>query len=273
MYFLALAVDFDGTIAHDGRVDDSTYDSLKRLKETGRRPILVTGRELRTLGDSNLDLFARVVAENGAVVYDPGTKRQRLIGDKAPANLIRALKEKKVKPLSVGESIIATWCPHETTVLEIIRELGLEYQIIFNKGAVMVLPSGINKATGLKVALAEVELSPHNVIGVGDAENDFAFLEACGCSAAVGNATPALMNTVDIVLEQCWGRGVVELIEQIIAKDAGIIPTGRHGIRVGIDRNGDEVQIVPYAGSLLISGSSGIGKSKFRPPDIADFRD
>jgi HAD superfamily hydrolase (TIGR01484 family) len=262
LYFLALAVDFDGTIARDGRAEASTYDSLKRLKETGRRPILVTGRELRNLGDSNLDLFARVVAENGTVVYDPSTKRQHVIGDKAPADLIRALKEKKVEPLSVGESIIATWCPHETTVLEAIRDLGLEYQIIFNKGAVMVLPPGINKATGLKVALAEVELSPHNVIGVGDAENDFAFLEACGCSAAVGNATPALKNAVDIVLEGCWGRGVVELIEQIIAKDAGIIPAGRHGIRVGIDRNGDEAQIVPYAGSLLISGSSGIGKSK-----------
>jgi hydroxymethylpyrimidine pyrophosphatase-like HAD family hydrolase len=78
LYFLALAVDFDGTIAHDGRADASTYDWLKRLKETGRRPILVTGRELRNLGDSNLDLFDRVVAENGAVVYDPGTKRQHL---------------------------------------------------------------------------------------------------------------------------------------------------------------------------------------------------
>jgi len=38
----------------------------------------------------------------------------------------------------------------------------------------------------------------------------------------------------------------MELIEQVISKDAGIIPAGRHGIRVGIDRNGDEVQIVPY---------------------------
>jgi HAD superfamily hydrolase (TIGR01484 family) len=243
-------------------VDDSTYDALKRLKETGRQLILVTGRELRNLGDYNLDLFARVVAENGAVVYDPGTKRQHLIGDKAPAVLIRALKEKKVEPLSVGESIIATSYPHETTVLEAIRDLGLEYQIVFNKGAVMALPPGINKATGLKAALAEVELSPHNVIGAGDAENDFAFLETCGCSAAVGNATLALKNTVDVVLEGCWGRGVTDLIEQIIAKDASIIPAERHGIRVGIDRNGNEVQIVPYAGSLLISGSSGIGKSK-----------
>jgi hydroxymethylpyrimidine pyrophosphatase-like HAD family hydrolase len=262
LYFLALAVDFDGTIAHDGRVEDSTYDALKRLKETGRQLILVTGRELRDLGDHNLDLFVRVVAENGAVVYDPGAKRQHLIADKPPAALIKALKEKKIEPLSVGESIIATSCPHETTVLEAIRDLGLEYQILFNKGAVMALPSGINKATGLKAALAEVELSPYNVIGVGDAENDFAFLDVCGCSAAVGNATPALKNTVDVVLEGCWGRGVTELIEQIIAKDASIVPAGRHGIQVGIDPNGYEVQIVPYAGSLLISGSSGIGKSK-----------
>jgi hypothetical protein len=116
-----------------------------------------------------------------------------------------------------------------------IRDLGLEYHIVFNKGAVMVLPPGTNKATGLKAALADLDLSTRSVIGIGDAENDFAFLEACGCSAAVGNATPALKNTVDVVLEGCWGRGVVELIEQIIAKDAGIIPTGRHGIRVGID--------------------------------------
>src|SRR5258707_14368683 len=119
----------------------------------------------------------------------------------------------------------------------------------------MRLPSGINKATGMKVAVAEVELSPHNVIGVGDAENDFAFLEACGCSAAVGNATPALKDTVDVVLEGCRGRGVVELIEQIVAKDAGIIPAGRPGIRVGIDRSGDEGQMVPCAARLVISGS------------------
>jgi HAD superfamily hydrolase (TIGR01484 family) len=262
LYFLALAVDFDGTIAHDGCVDASTCNSLKGLKETGRRLVLVTGRELRHLANSSLDLFDRVVAENGAVVYDPSTKRQHVVADKPAADLVRALKEKKVEPLSIGESIIATWSPNETTVLETIRDLGLEYQTIFNEGAVMALPSGINKATGLKTALAELELSAHNVIGVGDAENDFAFLEACGCSAAVGNATPTLKNAVDVVLEGCWGHGVMELVEQVVAKDAGIIPAGRHGIRVGIDRNGDEVQIVPYVGSLLISGSSGIGKSK-----------
>jgi hypothetical protein len=45
---------------------------------------------------------------------------------------------------------VATWEPHQATVLEAIRELGLEHHIIFNKGAVMVLPPGINKAAGLE---------------------------------------------------------------------------------------------------------------------------
>jgi len=31
------------------------------------------------------------------------------------------------------------------TAVELIRDLGLELQIILNKGAVMILPSGVNK--------------------------------------------------------------------------------------------------------------------------------
>ena len=116
----------------------------------------------------------------------------------------------------------------------------------------MVLPPGINKTTGLKVALDDLELSPHNVIGIGDAENDFAFLEACGCSAAVSNAVPSLKKIVDVVVAGRSGQGAVELIEQILDADAAIIPTSRHGIRVGKRRSGEEVLLVPFAGSALI---------------------
>jgi len=49
----------------------------------------------------------------------------------------------------------------------------------------MVLPAGINKASGLPAALARLRLSPLNVVGIGDAENDTAFLQACGCAVAV----------------------------------------------------------------------------------------
>lgn len=81
MYFFALAADYDGTIAHDGTVDDATCNALKKLKESGRRWFLVTGRELEDLKRAfpAHPLFDRIVAENGAVVYDPATRQERLL--------------------------------------------------------------------------------------------------------------------------------------------------------------------------------------------------
>ncbi|MEU3164376.1 RNA-guided endonuclease TnpB family protein [Streptosporangium sp. NPDC006930] len=124
-----------------------------------------------------------------------------------------------MEPLRVGSAIVATTEPHAETVLDTIRELGLEMQVIFNKGAVMVLPSGINKATGLTAALAELEMSAHSTIGVGDAENDHAFLPACECAVAVANALPAVKERCDLVTEGEHGAGVVELIDRILEND------------------------------------------------------
>ncbi len=49
MRYLALATDYDGTLAQEGRVAREALDALKRLKESGRKIILVTGRQLPEL--------------------------------------------------------------------------------------------------------------------------------------------------------------------------------------------------------------------------------
>ncbi|TGU27646.1 HAD-IIB family hydrolase, partial [Mesorhizobium sp. M4B.F.Ca.ET.150.01.1.1] len=153
--FMALATDYDGTLAHDGLVTASTISALEKLKKSGRKLILVTGRELPDLKEvfPELSLFEKVVAENGALIYTPASEEERTISPSPSADLVDRLKKRGVKPLSVGRSIVATWEPHQTTVLDGIKKLGLELEIIFNKGAVMILPSGINKATGLAAAL------------------------------------------------------------------------------------------------------------------------
>jgi hypothetical protein len=171
-----------------------------------------------------------------------------VIGAAPPAIFVERLKERKVKPISVGRAIVATWEPHQATVLEIIRELGLELQIIFNKGAVMVLPPGINKGVGLRAALRDLEISLHNVVGVGDAENDQAFMSACGCAAAVANALPMLKETADVHLLGDHGEGVIELIERLSREDARLVAPERNGIRLGIDRTGEAVHIEPHHG-------------------------
>ena len=218
MRYLALACDYDGTLAQDGLVDEPTLAALERLLASGRRLILVTGRELPELQKTfpHLDLFERVVVENGALLYRPGTREEKTLAEPPPQAFVRTLKERGVGPLSVGRVIVATWHPHETTVLETIRDLGLELQVIFNKEAVMVLPAGVNKATGLAAALKELGLSPHNVVGVGDAENDHAFLSLCECAVAVANALPMLKEKADLVTDGRRGAGVAELIGRLV---------------------------------------------------------
>jgi HAD superfamily hydrolase (TIGR01484 family) len=263
MHFLALATDYDGTIAHHGIVDARTIQALDRFARTGRRLIMVTGRELPDLKKvfPHLGMFERVVAENGALIYEPATERERVIAPAPPPAFVETLKARGVEPISVGRCIVATWEPHERVVIEVIRDMGLELQIIFNKGAVMILPPGMNKAAGLAVALHELGLSAANVVGVGDAENDHAFLLSCGCSAAVANALPTVKEECDIRLDNHHGAGVVELLEMICQDDARIVTPRRHGLLVGKNRAGAEIFLASHRGSVLIAGSSGIGKS------------
>src|ERR1700683_2586762 len=200
MLIAAFAFDYDGTIAEDGKVAEATVAALRRLKAAGRKILLVTGRELPDLRRvfPQLAVFDVVVAENGALLYLPATAEERPLAAPPSAEFIAALRRREVTPLSVGRSIVATWQPNETKVLDAIQELGLEWQIIFNKGAVMCLPPGVNKATGLAAALETLELSGRSV-SAGDSENDHAFLTACGCSVAVANAIESIKAEADFV--------------------------------------------------------------------------
>ncbi len=265
MRYYALVCDYDGTLASQGRVDEETLAALERLRNSGRKLILITGRELDDLIHvfPHLNLFERVVAENGALLYRPATREEKVLGKGPPQEFISVLRNQGVHPLSVGRVIVATCKPHETVVLEVVRDLGLELQLIFNRSAVMVLPSGINKATGLSAALSELGLSSHNVVGIGDAENDHAFLNLCECSIAVANALPMVKEHADFVTSADHGAGVIELIERLLASDLSELESRlkRHEILLGTRKDGYEVHLKPYGVNVLLSGTSGSGKS------------
>jgi hydroxymethylpyrimidine pyrophosphatase-like HAD family hydrolase len=215
MRFRALATDYDGTIACEGHVDDPTFDALRRARDEGLRLILVTGREAGDLTNTftHLDLFARIVAENGAVLLNPEIDELNVLGAPAPPALIDWLTRRSI-PLSVGHTIVATVQPHEQTVRDAIRALNLPWDVALNKDAVMALPADVSKATGLALALDELGVMPAETIGVGDAENDRAFLETCGLAVAVSNAVPAIQADVHIVTHGARGAGVAELLER-----------------------------------------------------------
>ncbi len=260
MRFAALAADFDGTLAHDGIVEPSTVAALERLKASGRRLLLVTGRELRDLETifSRLDLFDLCVMENGATLYFPREHREQPLCGPPPEPFVAALRARGVAGLSVGRVIVATWESETDKVLDAIRSVGLELQVIFNKGALMVLPSGMNKASGLTAALHLLGLSLHNVVGVGDAENDHAFLAACECGAAVANALPSVKERADIVTAGSRGAGVEELVDALLADDLAVLTSSltRHDVLLGYYADGLPLRFPAYGRNLAISGAS-----------------
>jgi hydroxymethylpyrimidine pyrophosphatase-like HAD family hydrolase/energy-coupling factor transporter ATP-binding protein EcfA2 len=268
MHYQALATDYDGTLAKDGLVDETVLAALQALRASGRRLILVSGREHQDLLRvfPFLHAFDRVVLENGALLICPAEGNAVPLGEPPPPSFVESLRRRNVSPLSTGDVIVSSWEPNETTVLECIRELGLEYQVIFNKGAVMVLPPGINKASGLRAALKDLQLSPHNVVGIGDAENDQSFLQICGCSVAVANALPSIKETSDIVTAGARGDGVREIAVRLIDNDLAdvLLSASRHRVilgEAGADDGGGEIILPPRGSSVLVAGSSGSGKS------------
>jgi HAD superfamily hydrolase (TIGR01484 family) len=221
MRYLALATDYDGTLASHGTVAPETIEAVRRLGATGRRLILVTGRRVDDLMHvfPEVAMFDRVVAENGPLVYRPESHETRLLSKPPPAAFVEELRRRGVQPLTAGQVFVATEQPNERVVLDVIGELGLDLQVILNKGSVMVLPASVNKATGLSAALAELGLSPHVVVGIGDAENDEAFLAMCGLGVAVANALDSLKARADQITRGENGAGVREVIDSLISDD------------------------------------------------------
>jgi hydroxymethylpyrimidine pyrophosphatase-like HAD family hydrolase len=226
MKFRVLAADFDGTLATDGCVEAETVQALHRLRESGRKLVLVTGR----IVDQLLQVFPEiglcdlVVADNGGLLFDPLTGERTRLAPSPPPAFADEMVRRGIPGIEMGDAVIATWEPHETTVLEIIRDLGLELQIIFNKGAVMILPTGVNKATGLKAALERLGISLSETVGIGDAENDESFLKLCGASVAVENALEVVKRQVDYVTKAPRGAGACELIAELINNDLQKLP-------------------------------------------------
>lgn len=265
MRYLALAADYDGTLASHDSVSEDAVRSLERLRTSGRRAILVTGRRLDDLLAvcPCARLFDLVVAENGAIVYDPESREEIRFANPPPKLLLKGLRERGVEPLEIGQVVVGTQAGHRAAVQDVIWELGLEAQVIGNRSALMVLPAGVNKASGLERALRKLGLSRHEVVGVGDAENDHSFLELCECSVAVANAVPSLKAWVNLVTSAENGNGVTELIDELIANDLRRAESTleRHLVPLGTSADGTVVKLPPFGHNMLVAGPSGSGKS------------
>jgi hydroxymethylpyrimidine pyrophosphatase-like HAD family hydrolase len=260
--FRAAVVDYDGTLTDAQRPDAQVLDAVRGVRATGRKCVLVTGRilaELRADFPDVNDHFDAIVGENGGVLWLPGTE-DRAIATPVDPGLEAALRSRGVHAHR-GWVLLATETTYDDIVNEEIARLGLEVQIIRNRGALMVLPAATAKGSGVMEALKALGLSHHSAVGIGDAENDHSLLDMCEIGVAVANAIPSLKMRADLVLARPNGAGVREFLLGPFLLGVPGIESKRWRITLGKTHDGTAVTIPASGVNVEIYGQSGAGKS------------
>jgi hypothetical protein len=263
MKFSALALDYDGTIAVDGRMEPAVRDAVGDVRQRGIAVILVTGRRLseltRMAGD--LTCFDVVVAENGAVLEFPSSGRHVLLAHPPRDVFVRELQRRRV-PFDAGEAVVEADAGQALPIVEVIRALEQPLILTFNRGRLMVLPQAVAKSTGLRQALFALRLSIHNTIAIGDAENDHDLLDACEVGVAVEWGSAALRAVADEVIVGSGPPSVAEYIRRVAAQPRlSSAQMGRRRLLLGREYNGDPVSLAVRGRTMLIAGEPGTGKS------------
>jgi hydroxymethylpyrimidine pyrophosphatase-like HAD family hydrolase len=260
-YFHAVAVDFDGTLTEAGCPGPSVLAALDEARASGRRIVIVTGRivaELQAVFPDAGEHADLIVAENGSVLTYRG--RCRFLAAPVPGELADALTARGVA-CRRGEILLACSGADETPVLEEVRRLGLECQLIRNRAELMVLPPGVSKGAGLAAGLAELGISVHNTVAIGDAENDHSLLAAAELGVAVGDAVGALKATADIVQPGADGQAVASFLRGPVLAGRQHVHPRRWRITLGTLADGTPVTIPASQVNVLITGVPQSGKS------------
>jgi len=223
-----LAFDHDETLAIDGAIRPETAAALAAAKEAGWLLALVTGRTHARIVEvcPCVDVFDLVVDENGAVLHFPATGAVEELAERPDGRLREGLERRGV-PFVPGRVVTITKRKYEGHVRAVIAAEGLALDLYCNRFAVMIVPRGTSKETGLRTGLERLGVTPAQVIAFGDDENDFALFEVAGLRVAVGNAIDAVQRAADVVLDRPNGDGVAAFICETLLPAPESLPQPR----------------------------------------------
>ncbi|MEV4709419.1 HAD hydrolase family protein [Actinoplanes sp. NPDC049316] len=260
-WYRAVAMDLDGTLTLGGWPSEAVLGAVDGLRADGVRTLLVTGRILADLDvefPGLADRFDLVVGENGGVLRSSGWTRP--LADPVDPNLLERLHDAGVRARR-GEVLLACDGSADHLALDAIESLGLDVQLVRNRAALMLIPSGVTKGTGMREGLAELGVSPHNTLAVGDAENDHSMLTAAGLGVAVANAVAGLRDHADLVLAESDGAGVSALLTGPVLTGQRPVRTLRRRIVLGTGVDQQPAVLPAAQTNLMVTGASESGKS------------
>lgn len=209
----ALACDYDRTLTTpDLALEPATLRALDDARAAGLLVLVVSGRDAAFLLDhvgAHADLL---VAENGAFLVEPRTGRAEPLFTHWPGRdaLARAFPD-----LEHGEASASAEIARAEALAAAVARAGLAVRLEANRDRMMVLPEGVEKASGFAAALARAGVAASEAAAIGDGENDVSLLAASGWPIAVANAIPEVKRIARHVTREPGGRGVAEWIREV----------------------------------------------------------
>ncbi|HVP23419.1 MAG TPA: HAD family hydrolase [Conexivisphaerales archaeon] len=213
----ALVIDFDRTLT-DAELElyKPALRTLRMLQEEkGAKVIIATGRPLPFMRglEGELSFVDAVVAENGAMVWLPRQGRVELLAEENGAK--EALRSSGL-PFEEGEAIVSVKKTLENRVLKLIIERKLDVDLQYNRDSLMLLPKGVDKVTGVRMALQLLGTDGGELICIGDGENDLALFALGTLKVATENAVQSLKDEADVVCVGAYAEGVDRFLRSLL---------------------------------------------------------
>lgn len=221
---MVIAVDVDGTLFDGSGVADEAITALREARAEGHVLVIVTGRRwegLEVVVPAVIALANRVVCEEGGVIVDVGTGQPRLLAEPVEPDLIAALIAEGVPALDIGHVVVGAPTSSLAVVTAVRDRISLHRIIVTNKGSIALTQKGCNKGTGLRAAIAELEVQDLPILAIGDAENDLAMFAVATIAVGVANADDAVRASGVPLTTASVGLGVAEALRRYLPQPTG----------------------------------------------------
>ena len=239
-----IVTDMDGTFLNDAK----TYNQprfmaqYQELKKRGIEFVVASGNQYYQLISFFPELKDEIsfVAENGALVYEHGKQlfHGELTRHESRIVIGELLKDKQLNFVACGlqsayvsenapEAFVALMAKHYhrlkpvkdyqeiDDVLHIALD-GIMKPVTSGFGFIDLIIPGLHKANGISRLLKRWDLSPQNVVAIGDSGNDAEMLKMARYSFAMGNAAENIKQIARYATDDNNHEGALNVIQAVL---------------------------------------------------------